>query len=60
MTSVVLVASRFARDKGRQISLGIAFIVGVIQVVAILPGVSRSGVTIVFLLFCGLGFSRGI
>ncbi|MFU8812163.1 MAG: undecaprenyl-diphosphate phosphatase [Balneolaceae bacterium] len=38
----------------RQIGLGIAFIIGAAQAMALMPGLSRSGMTIAFALFAGL------
>jgi undecaprenyl-diphosphatase len=54
-TAFVLLASRFRRPK---ISPGFpaAFIIGVAQGLAIVPGISRSGMTIAAALILGLGF----
>ncbi len=56
VTSVVLVTSRFTHSReGAQITWLIALIIGSAQAVAILPGISRSGLTIVAGLWLGLG-----
>lgn len=46
VTSALLIASNFAKDKGREISYIHSFIIGIAQAVATLPGLSRSGATI--------------
>jgi undecaprenyl-diphosphatase len=56
VTSVVLVTSRFTHSReGAQITWLVALIIGSAQAVAILPGISRSGITIVAGLWLGLG-----
>ena len=45
-TGVVLTATRFLPKGGKDVSFVRAFLMGVAQAVAILPGVSRSGMTI--------------
>ena len=54
-TAAVLLASRYLRLK--KVSMfPAAFIIGVAQGIAIIPGVSRSGMTIAVALILGLGF----
>lgn len=57
ITGTVLYASRFRKDPGRDLedlSLRDCLIIGVAQALALLPGISRSGITIATGLFCGL------
>jgi undecaprenyl-diphosphatase len=54
-TAAVLVASRYLRLKKIPL-FPAAFLIGVAQGVAIIPGVSRSGMTIAVALILGLGF----
>lgn len=55
-TGVVLFSSRWALRKANapQIGLGVAFLIGVAQAAAIIPGVSRSGATVVTALWLGV------
>lgn len=53
-TGVLLLATRFAPARNRPLSLWAAFVIGIAQSVAILPGVSRSGATIAAALFLGV------
>ncbi|MFH1680444.1 MAG: undecaprenyl-diphosphate phosphatase [Candidatus Eisenbacteria bacterium] len=53
-TGLFLLATRFAPERDRGITLSIAFLIGVAQAVAILPGISRSGATITAALFLGV------
>jgi len=46
VTGLILVATRFVKPGGKQVSLVSAIIMGVGQAFAILPGISRSGTTI--------------
>ncbi len=55
VTAGALVASRFAPAGDGRLGVARALIVGVVQGVAIIPGISRSGSTIVAALFCGVG-----
>lgn len=50
--SLLLLASR-SKDKGREIGFGDAFIIGVAQALAVIPGISRSGATISTGIFLG-------
>ncbi len=53
-TGIFLLATRLARGKERRLTLAVAFLIGIAQAVAILPGISRSGATIAAALFLGL------
>lgn len=46
LTSILLGFTYFAKQKSKDISFGNAFIIGVAQTLAIMPGLSRSGSTI--------------
>ena len=46
LTATLLLFSHFAKGSGKPVSYGTAFIVGVAQACAVLPGLSRSGSTI--------------
>ena len=54
-TALVLLASKFLR-LGKIPAFPAAFIIGIAQGIAIIPGVSRSGITIAAALILGLGF----
>lgn len=54
-TAAVLLASKFLRFK-KTADFPAAFIIGIAQGIAIIPGVSRSGLTIAVALILGLGF----
>lgn len=54
VTGVILLLSRFAPKKSENLSIGKSLLIGVAQAFAILPGISRSGSTIVTALFLGL------
>jgi len=55
-TAAVLLASRFLRLKTKLPDFPAVFLIGVAQGIAIIPGVSRSGMTIAVGLILGLGF----
>jgi undecaprenyl-diphosphatase len=58
VTGTILWLSRWAKQNGRDIkgaTLKDAFIIGFAQGIAVLPGISRSGFTIVAGLFSGIG-----
>ncbi|MBW7996896.1 MAG: undecaprenyl-diphosphate phosphatase [Candidatus Glassbacteria bacterium] len=58
-TGVVLIASRLApQDSGRGLTWTRVLIIGVAQAFALLPGISRSGMTITAALLCGLSPGR--
>ncbi len=46
LTSLLLAFTYFARQKSKDISFGDAFIIGMAQTLAVMPGLSRSGSTI--------------
>lgn len=46
LTGAFLIATRWAKDRNRPVSLARGLIVGIGQAIAILPGISRSGMTI--------------
>lgn len=54
ITGAFLLATKFARDKDRQINVTNSLVIGVAQFCAILPGISRSGSTIATGLFLGI------
>ena len=57
ITGAVLYATRFREGPGRDLedlSLRDCLVIGVAQAIALLPGISRSGITIATGLFCGL------
>ncbi len=56
-TGVVLLLTRFAGSGERPLGLKIALLIGLAQAVALLPGISRSGITIATAIF--LGVPRG-
>lgn len=51
---LLLLASRLGRDRKRRIDWLVALLVGLSQVFALLPGISRSGTTIATALFLGV------
>ena len=57
ITGCVLITSKYATESQKSITLKIAIIIGCAQVFAMLPGISRSGMTISLALF--LGIHRG-
>lgn len=46
ITSALLIAAYYARDRGKEISYLDSFIIGIAQAIATVPGISRSGATI--------------
>ncbi len=46
VTTAFLAVTAFARDRGRKIGFLDAFVIGLAQAVAVIPGISRSGATI--------------
>jgi undecaprenyl-diphosphatase len=54
VTSVILLATRIRRPGAAEVGWGHAWIIGVAQAVAILPGISRSGTTIAVALLLGI------
>lgn len=54
ITAVVLLTTRLANPSGRKLTLGIAVLLGIVQGLAITPGISRSGSTIAAALLLGV------
>ncbi len=54
VTGVILFATRFVRKAEGEVTIKRSIIIGLGQAMAILPGISRSGSTIAFGLFCGV------
>lgn len=54
VTGAILLATKFAQDKGDKISYTNSTFIGLVQGVATLPGISRSGSTIATALFLGV------
>ncbi len=54
VTGVFLLLTRWSRENGVALRPGLAFLVGVAQAVAVLPGISRSGLTIGAALLLGV------
>jgi undecaprenyl-diphosphatase len=46
VTSIILALGHFSRNSGRPITYQDAFIIGIAQAIAVIPGISRSGSTI--------------
>jgi undecaprenyl-diphosphatase len=53
-TGLILLATIWAKNRSRVINLPRGFIIGVAQMIAILPGISRSGSTIAGAMFMGI------
>lgn len=56
----ILVSEYFSPSKTQFFSWNIAIILGVVQAIAIIPGISRSGATIVFLLLVGIAKKQAL
>jgi undecaprenyl-diphosphatase len=54
VTGLILFFTKFAREKNTKINFAYAIIIGIVQAIAILPGISRSGITISTALLLGL------
>ena len=54
LTSIILFSTKFFKPNSKKINLTKAIIIGLIQILAVFPGVSRSGVTIFACLVLGL------
>ena len=53
-TGIILFLSKFSNEKSIKINFFYAFVIGFFQAIAILPGISRSGVTIAIALLLGI------
>ncbi len=53
-TSLMVLSTRFIAPKGKNLSYSMALAIGIFQVLAVLPGISRSGITILIGLLLGL------
>ncbi|HIH32093.1 TPA: undecaprenyl-diphosphate phosphatase [Candidatus Woesearchaeota archaeon] len=53
-TALILFLSKYPSKKNKELSIGKAFVIGLFQAIAILPGVSRSGSTISFGMMLGI------
>jgi len=54
ITGLVLLSTKFVKHGSKNISIGRGFIIGIAQAIAIIPGISRSGMTISMGLFLGI------
>lgn len=54
VTSAILLSTRFAKERNRDIEIRDAILIGIAQAIAILPGISRSGMTIATALLLGI------
>ncbi len=54
ITAALLMATKFSRKHARKLGFSEAFIIGIAQTIAILPGISRSGATISTALLLGI------
>lgn len=54
VTAAILYSTRWSRDRGKSVSIGKSFVIGLAQALAILPGISRSGTTISAALHLGI------
>jgi len=54
VTGIILYLTRFAKTQNRALALRYAIMIGIAQAIALLPGISRSGITISTALFLGL------
>ena len=58
-TGIVLLLTRLTQDKGQEITVVFALLIGIAQAVAIVPGVSRAGATIAMAMLLGVPNRRG-
>ncbi len=54
LTGILLLSTRFGREKREEINYGAAFLGGLCQLFSVFPGISRSGATISILLLLGV------
>jgi len=55
ITGVILIATIWTKDRGRELNNGNTLAIGVAQAIAIMPAISRSGSTIATGMFAGIG-----
>ena len=60
LTIIIFSTKYFLNNKGLSISYFYAFLIGMAQAMAILPGLSRSGLTIFMALLLGLSFKKSM
>ena len=60
ITALLLMLTRYAPPTTKEISLKSAFIIGLAQTIAIIPGISRSGATISTALYLGIEKAQAI
>lgn len=56
----IIISEHFSPKKSNDFSWLIAFFLGAVQAIAVLPGISRSGITIVFLLLVGIAKKQAL
>ena len=54
VTGIILLMTKYIKPNAKNLTLSIAFIIGIMQCIAILPGISRSGITISMALLLGI------
>ena len=54
VTGCVLLMTKYIKSDAKDLTYGIVLIIGVMQCIAILPGISRSGITISIALLLGI------
>jgi undecaprenyl-diphosphatase len=60
LTAIILLTTIFSKKNAREITVTIAILVGIAQAFAILPGISRSGITIAFALLLGIQRDKAV
>lgn len=61
ITALLVLISEYCRPStSRDFSWQIAILLGVVQGIAVIPGISRSGITIVFLLLMGIEWKKSL
>ena len=59
-TGIILLSTKFIENKREKINFGNALVIGLFQVLALFPGVSRSGMTISSGLFLGIEREKAV
>lgn len=54
LNGCLLISTLFAPNAKRTLSLPLGISFGLVQILALMPGISRSGITICFLIWCGV------